>query len=252
MSERILLKLGGSVITDKSGDCRIRHEVIESVAGEIVKRRNSGIVIVHGAGSCGHPEASRYRLTGGVTKENLEGVYLTHASVRRLNEAVVAALRRAGLEAIGVHPLSAWLADNGELSGGEYVHLDLMLALGIVPVLHGDVVMDRVLGASVVSGDQLVRRLAHPLRIGRIGLATDVPGLLRDGVVVPLVTPDSPLPHPGGSKNVDVTGGMEGKIRELVALARTGIGSDIFNISRVGDFLDGRPHGGTSVRGSGF
>jgi isopentenyl phosphate kinase len=46
-----------------------------------------------------------------------------------------------------------------------------------------------------------------------------------------------------------VTGGMEGKVRELLMLARNGTSSVIFHVDRIGDFLDGRPHGGTVVRG---
>lgn len=249
MADRLMIKLGGSVITDKSGDCAVRHDMLASVSREIASRRRSGLVVVHGAGSCGHPEASRYRIPAGVTGENLPGIFLTHRSVRRLNDAVVGALRDAGVEAVGVHPLSAWLAEDGRLTGtGCYGHLAEMLARGVVPVLHGDVVMDRVRGASIVSGDQLVRVLSGPLGIGRIGLATDVPGVLSGGKVIPLLTPGSPLPSAGGSGHTDVTGGMEGKLRELLALAEAGIGSDIFSVSRLGDFLDGRPHGGTKVR----
>jgi isopentenyl phosphate kinase len=46
-----------------------------------------------------------------------------------------------------------------------------------------------------------------------------------------------------------VTGGMEGKVRELLDLARDGMSPAIFHADRIGDFLDGRPHGGTVVRG---
>jgi len=55
----------------------------------------------------------------------------------------------------------------------------------------------------------------------------------------------------GGSRSTDVTGGMEGKLAELLALADAGIGSSIFHATRIGDFLDGRPHGGTTVEGGG-
>jgi isopentenyl phosphate kinase len=53
----------------------------------------------------------------------------------------------------------------------------------------------------------------------------------------------------GNSNRTDVTGGMKGKIDELLGLADAGIGSDIFHVSRVPDFLKGSGHGGTIVRG---
>jgi len=40
---------------------------------------------------------------------------------------------------------------------------------------------------------------------------------------------------------------MRGKINELLELAQKGIESNIFHVSRTGDFLDGRDHGGTVV-----
>jgi isopentenyl phosphate kinase len=125
-----------------------------------------------------------------------------------------------------------------------------MLALGMVPVIHGDVVMDLSRGACIVSGDQLVRYLAVALKISRVGLATDVPGVLDGDVVVPAITRKT-VPHIqiGSSLHTDVTGGMRGKIDELLGLADAGIRSDIFHVSRIPDFLDGSGHGGTSVRG---
>ncbi len=249
MSERVLLKLGGSIITDKSTDGIIRFGEIAKIAETIAARGGMALVIVHGAGSCGHPEASRYRVNAGVTTENREGVFITHMAVRKLNDVIVLALRNAGVEAVGVQPLSACFADKGRLISCGYRQIDSMLRLGIVPVLHGDMVMDHTSGASVVSGDQLVRVLSKSLDMTRIGLATDVPGVFSDGRVLPEITPAIVgTLNLGNSNHTDVTGGMRGKVKELCELAESGIPSDIFHVSRIGDFLDGRPHGGTKVR----
>ncbi|MDD1684512.1 MAG: uridylate kinase, partial [Methanoregula sp.] len=88
------------------------------------------------------------------------------------------------------------------------------------------------------------------LRISRVGLATDVPGVLDGGQVVPVITRGTiPRLQIGSSEYTDVTGGMKGKIDELLGLADAGIGSEIFHVSRVRDFLNGSDHGGTIVRG---
>ena len=62
MSDRLLLKLGGSVITDKKTDCAVNHDQLLFIASAISRAGTRGIVIIHGAGSCGHPEAKHYRL----------------------------------------------------------------------------------------------------------------------------------------------------------------------------------------------
>ncbi|PKG31632.1 isopentenyl phosphate kinase, partial [Methanoregula sp.] len=212
--------------------------------------RTEGTVIIHGAGSCGQAEDKGSHGDIGAGSGETEGSYVTHSAVSGLNAEVVCSLREKGVRAIGVHPLHVGVADKGRLVAFECRHLETMLALGMVPVIHGDVVMDLSRGACIVSGDQLVRYLAAALRISRVGLATDVPGVLDGGRVVPEITRRTVMNlHIGDSMHTDVTGGMRGKIEELLGLADAGTGSDIFHVSRVADFLAGSDHGGTSVRG---
>ncbi len=249
MSERILLKLGGSVITDKNADCVINYDQLSNLASALSGADSKRIVLIHGAGSCGHPEAKRYGLEQGAVAGRTDGIYITHRAVSRLNEAVVDALRKEGIPAAGIHPFHTAVADKGRLLSFECRHLEKMLMLGMVPVIHGDVVMDLSRGACIVSGDQLVRYLAITLGINRVGLATDVPGVLDGGQVVPVITRHmAPALHIGSSMHTDVTGGMRGKMNELLDLAQAGIGSEIFHVSRIGDFLAGKDHGGTSVK----
>jgi len=110
------------------------------------------------------------------------------------------------------------------------------------------VVMDLLRGSCIVSGDQLVTRLAVALGSRRVGLATDVPGVLENGSIVPYIDRSRAASLAiGGSASTDVTGGMQGKIRELLALADAGTDAHIFHISKIGRFLDGTEHGGTIV-----
>jgi len=248
MAELIILKLGGSVITDKSGECRVDKERIAALANEIASRKNIFPVIVHGAGSCGHPEAKEHHLDKGLDTTNKAGIFITHHAVRRLNDAVVNALRASGVESVGIHPLDACTAKNGRLISFECGPIEQLVKNGIVPVMHGDVVMDEEKGACIVSGDQLVSYLACKIHAKRIGLATDVPGVLKDESVIPVInTATAQNLEINESGNTDVTGGMRGKINELLMLAEKGIESNIFHVSRTGDFLDGRDHGGTVV-----
>ena len=247
---RVVLKLGGSVLTDKAGDCAILTGRIAECAGEIARRPETRIVLVHGAGSCGHPQALRHGLDRGIPPGDPVGIAVTHAAVARLNGTVVGALREAGRDAVGIHPLGHCIASEGRLLDPDWRPVELMLALGITPVLHGDVVMDVSRGASIVSGDQLAASLARALHPDRVGLATDVPGVLgKDGAVIGRIGRGQAGGFADGSRNTDVTGGMRGKLAELLALADAGIPSSVFHASRIGDFLDGKPHGGTTIGG---
>ncbi len=250
MSEITVLKLGGSVVTKKSEAGVINTDRIRELAAQIAPVAKSvPLVIVHGAGSCGHPEAKAYHIQDGVTQENAEGIAITHLAVRRLNEEFVAVLREAGVDAVSMHPFCSSLAKNGRLVYSGEEQIKAMLRLGVVPVLHGDVVMDTTRGAVIVSGDQIVPAMAKALGATRVGVATDVPGVLSDGRVVPVITRENVgAIDLGDSSNTDVTGGMRGKVEELLLLADSGIPSHLFHISRVMDFLEDRDHGGTTVR----
>lgn len=248
MKENVILKLGGSILTDKSGDCRINHDRLDGICRILAEHDNLGVILIHGAGSCGHPEAKQHHLDIGLDPIYKSGIFITHHAVRKLNDAVVNALRSRGVEAVGIHPLTGCIAENGRIISFDVKPVELLARQGIIPVLHGDVVMDTVRGACIISGDQLVSYLPRVLPVERIGLATDVAGVLDEGRVIPRIdTATSHRIQIGTSGNTDVTGGMKGKIRELLALAEYGTESSIFHISRLSDFLDGRDHGGTIV-----
>lgn len=251
MNKTVVLKLGGSVITEKENAGVINHTRLTTIAETIASHHDYPLILVHGAGSCGHPEAERFGIQGGVGERNAIGVGETHRAVAGLNAAVVSILRGAGLDAIGIHPLSGSLAENGRLISFETGHLAKMAELGLVPVLHGDVVMDRAKGACIVSGDQLVLRIAEGVGPCRVGLATDVPGVLSGGSVVGRINRSTLNEiNLGNSQKTDVTGGMRGKVEELLTLADAGIISSIFHIDRLAAFLAGEEHGGTTIMGA--
>jgi isopentenyl phosphate kinase len=250
MSEITILKLGGSVVTKKSETGTINTPKIRELASQIAPIAKSvPLIIVHGAGSCGHPEAKQYHIQEGVTKSNAEGIAVTHFAVRRLNEEFVLHFRAEGVDAICMHLICMSIAENGRLIYSGEEQIKSLLALGIVPVLHGDVVMDTVRGACIISGDQIVHAVAKALGATRVGVATDVPGVLAKGRVVPVISRENiSTINLGDSTNTDVTGGMRGKVEELLLLADAGIPSHIFHISRIIDFLQDHDHGGTIIQ----
>ncbi len=243
-----IIKLGGSVITDKLADGVIRNREIAELAGQIAGC-NEPLIVVHGAGSLGHPQAKAFGISAGVTPANARGVYETHTAVARLNTAVVSALRDAGVEAVSFPPLSCALSENRRLVFCGEDQIRCLLAAGITPVLHGDVVTDTRLGGCIVSGDQIVPYLARALAADAVGIVTATGGVLDGGRVVPEITRErASALDLGGSAAPDVTGGMRGKINELLMLADAGVPSYIFAPEYLGDFLNGRPYPQTMVR----
>lgn len=248
MKDLTVLKIGGSIITEKSSQTpKALPDEINRIAGEMTGNKGK-LIVVHGAGSFGHPLARKYRLA---EQFDMKGVIETHRSVRILNNIVVDSLNLAGIPAVPLHPFGSALLDCGRISEMLITHIHVMLEREMVPVLHGDVVMDTTRGAAVLSGDQVVPYIAQQLGAEIIGIASVTDGVLDDkGHTVPVITPASfskLKAHIGGSSHIDVTGGMLGKVTELVDLAyRSGISSRIFNASIQGNvraFLDGATPG---------
>jgi isopentenyl phosphate kinase len=181
---------------------------------------------------------------------NANGAYLTHTSVKALNSMVVDSLNKAGLNSLPVHPLSSCLLENGNIVEFQTSQIKLMLDRDIVPVLHGDVVMDRVLGAAVISGDRIVPYLAAVTAASGIGAGSNIDGVLDNKEeVIKKITPRSFIDMKKdimGAKAPDVTGGMFGKVSELVELSKKGISSRVFNAAKknmVSKFLYGEDVG---------
>ncbi|RZN42904.1 MAG: isopentenyl phosphate kinase family protein [Methanosarcinales archaeon] len=254
-----ILKLGGSILTEKTDTPTPKTAAIRrcarEIAGSIPRASQGGVggplIIIHGAGSFGHPQAKEHSTPSGFTNF---GIIEIHRAVASLNDRVVEALVTNGVPAVPLHPFGCMVAENGRIAEMETGQIMIMLARGIVPVLHGDVVMDMETGASIVSGDQLATYLAVKFKAARVGLGTAVDGVLADGAVIPRITPanfESLRPHIKGSEGTDVTGGMLGKVLELLAI-ETDINSYIFNASKedmIAGFLSGDEPGTKVAKG---
>ncbi len=258
MSDLVILKLGGSIVTKKAEDAAdVNEEHLARLAKEtaafLKKHPDTRLVVVHGAGPFGHVPAKRYRLAEGITEPwQIEGVSVTHQSMEGLNSRVAAALQQAGVPAVSFQPSAGGILSGGTLVSFPTEVVKKMLDNGLVPVGYGDVLVDNQTGFNILSGDHLAPYLARELGATRVILATDVDGVLdKDGNVVAEITPESDDALSDLSvRGTDVTGGMKRKIEELLALAGDGIDAHIVNGAKKGvvqEALGGSFDGGTRI-----
>ena len=157
-------------------------------------------------------------------------------AVKKLNMLICEAFIEEGLPVIAV-PASAFItATDKRITGGKLDVLRMYLEKGFIPVIYGDVVLDSEREFCVISGDQLIQYLAVNLNADKVILGTDVDGVYSknpkthsDAVFFEKFTSLEDLDTLEGTTNVDVTGGMVGKIKELLYLADLGIESKIIN-----------------------
>lgn len=236
-----VLKLGGSVITEKDEEERVDRANLDAAADAIAAFEGP-IVLVHGGGSFGHPAASAHDVTTTKGSRDAEAGRAIHAAMHRLNTVVLTALAERRVPVLPVHPLSVASRDSaGDLSlpTGQ---VETMLETQFVPVLHGDVVAHAGAGVTVLSGDELVVTIAEAVNADRVGLCSEVSGVLdADGEVIERVTAlDDVADTLDGSEATDVTGGMAGKIRELLALSTP---ASVFGLDDLSAFLGGKRPG---------
>ncbi|PSP34033.1 acetylglutamate kinase [Halobacteriales archaeon QH_10_67_22] len=245
-----VLKLGGSVITDKSAPETVDADALAAAATAVTAGATDPageLVVVHGGGSFGHHHAAEHGVSATEGTDDAATVREIHDAMGRLNAAVLDALGERGVPALPVRPLSAAARDEDSTLTLATTAVERQLGEGFCPVLHGDVVVHEGAGATILSGDEIVAALARSLSVDRVGLCSTVPGVLdADGDVVERVERFADVAEAvGASDATDVTGGMAGKVRTLLDLP---VPASVFGSAALRGFLDGdRP--GTLVAG---
>jgi isopentenyl phosphate kinase len=239
MQELVFLKLGGSLLTDKTRLKALRAPVLERLAAEVatalVEQPGLRLLIGHGSGSYGHVTASRYHTRAGVrSPEEWRGYADTAMVAGQLNRLVLDALRAAGVPVLPLQPSASAHCRDGELRSLDERPIRVALDQGLVPVIYGDVALDEVRGGTIISTEQIFSWLAARLCPARVILAGEMPGVLRFDpldtpadapqlaeAVIPQITPPGlgELARIlGDSRGVDVTGGMLAKVQDMVGL----------------------------------
>jgi len=254
----VIVKLGGSLITRKREVEKLRPKVIARLARELGGAGRPPLIVLHGAGSFGHPGAKRFGLAaapaeGARAAERVRGAAIVSTEVRRLHLAVLRELVRAHLDPFSVPTATIARNRGGEFASIDAAPLEDVLARGGVPVAFGDVVPDDAWGYSILSADRIAEELVPIVRPSRVVFAADVPGILgpaRSGprTVVPEVTDELIEQLSDHRRGADVTGGIRGKARTMRRIAHAGV--DAVLISGLTDGALARAIRGESVYGS--
>lgn len=232
------------MITRKEKPLTANLRAIRRLASEISSAEVAPLIVVHGGGSFGHPLAKRYAIKEGYKNKASQalGFALTHQAMVTLNKLVVDALIQNKLSVVAVSPSSCVVTKSGRIQTMMEEPLKKLLQNGFVPVLYGDAVLDSDLGFTILSGDQLIAYLAMRLNAKRIIVGIDVDGLytadpktdssaklVRHVTLKELNNMRQKIKE---AKVTDVTGGMLGKIVELIPSIEKGITALIVNATK--------------------
>ncbi len=261
----IIIKFGGSAITDKSIECTYRKEIVKGLIKELARfydehsflgnkdsKKNKNeiynrpqnaalrLILVHGAGSFGHIKAKRYELDAGYnfqSADQLVGLSIVHNDVRKLNSMFMTDLSTFLFPVISISPLTIIKYDNKKLKTIELDIFDSIIHLNLIPVSYGDVVIDDTFKFSICSGDTIVQHLAMHYKprcviflTGVDGLCDKNPQIHKDSKLITTLNHET-FSRACTNQNIDpdVTGGIFQKCKIALELAHSGIKTYIIN-----------------------
>ena len=225
--DTIFLKLGGSLITDKTKVERVRHDVLTRLVEEIALARRENpalrLVLGQGSGSFGHVAAARHGTRHGVRDAaGWQGFAEVSDAAARLNRLVLAELLLANVPAVSLSPSASVGCVDGRIQTIATQPVQAALEAGLVPVVYGDVAFDSVRGGTIVSTEEVMMALVGEIRPSWLLLAGETTGVFDlEEQVIPTISQanyaeiEAAL---GGSRGTDVTGGMASKVQSMLAL----------------------------------
>lgn len=234
---RVVLKIGGSIITDRDVDEPAPLKAEMHRTAQEIADFTGDLVLVHGAGSYGHPKAANSDLHNGInTDQDCMDLAVLQRLQNDLNILYCAILQEHDIPAFPLQASAYCTMQDGALTKIDTTVIEQLLAHEMVPVLYGTPAIDLEQDVAILSGDLLAPALAQALDADTVLHATDVDGVYAEFPPqddTDILEQISTLPDVfGDSGKTSVTGGMEYKVKQLLDYEQSG---RIFNGQTAGN-----------------
>ena len=244
----ILIKLGGSIITNKERPLSARRKAIESILKQIKKIKEPKI-IVHGGGSYGHYWSVKYDMHTKPAKYDARGVAIVKNSMIELNKIILDIAVKNRINAYCLPPTD-FMNGNKPIKNKILTMNDISKS-GLIPITFGDALWFGQKKSYILSGDVIMTTIAKVLKPRLSVFVLNVDGVYSDLKTKKLIY-DFKKEKPTISINkMDVTGGMARKITEAVKISRSGLNVFFTNGNkpqRITDAVSGKKFEGTLFR----
>ncbi len=245
----ILIKLGGSIITDKEKPLSPRKKDIENIAKNL-KKINEPIIIVHGGGSFGHYWSVKYDMHTKPKKNNMHGVSIVKNSMIDLNKIILDIFVKNKLNPYSLPPTD-FMSGNKPMVK-KVKEIIKIAKSGLIPITYGDALWYGNKKTYILSGDKIMTYLAKILKPRLVIFALNEDGLYSDLKTRKLIY-ELKGENPKVSENkMDVTGGMTRKVEEATVIAKNGMNVFFVNgnkSERIVKAVKNRKYEGTLFRG---
>ena len=226
--DMFIIKLGGSVITNKSKYKTLNKKIAENLIKEIVKSKQQ-VILVHGAGSYGHIIAKQAGIGKNIAYD-YNAVSQVSMDVLQLNYEILNITRKARLNAISLPPRAFVTMERGNILSFDIEIIKKLVEKKITPVLFGDVAIDTYWNFSIISGDDIIFHLAKNLKPEKVIFVSDIDGVYGKNkkLILDLNDIDS-KDIVAWKKGSDATGGILKKIEVMQNLAKCNIHGSLIN-----------------------
>ena len=245
----ILIKLGGSIITNKEKPLSARRKIIDNLAKSL-KKINEPMIIVHGGGSYGHYWSVKYDMHTKERKYDLRGVAIIKNSMIELNKIILDSLLKNKSSPYCLPPTDFMSGNKPILK--KVKEIEKIAKSGLIPVTFGDALWFGQKKTYILSGDKIMTHIAKIIKPRLCIFALNEDGLYSDLKSKKLIY-ELKGERPSISENkMDVTRGMTRKVEEASNIAKMGMNVFFVNGNkpeRIVKAVKNRKFEGTLFRG---
>ena len=216
----ILIKLGGSIVTNKRNPESARRKTIDNILKQI-KRIDEPKILDHGGGSYGQYWSVKYGMHTKPAKYSLKGLSVVKNSMIELDKIILDSAAKNRLDAYSIPPTD-FMNGNRPIRN-KIQSMGEIAKSGLVTVTYGDSLWYGQKKSYILSGDVIMTTIGKILKPRLSIFVLDVDGVYSNPKSKKMIY-DFKKEKPTISKNkMDVTGGMTRKITEATNMSKSGL-----------------------------
>ncbi len=216
----ILIKLGGSIITNKEKPLSPRKKSIDKIV-RTLKKIDESIIVVHGGGSYGHYWSIKYNMHTKPANYNIHGVSVVKNSMVELNKIILDSFLKNKLNPYCLPPTDFIFGNKPIIK--KVKEIEKIAKTNLIPITFGDALWFGKKKSYILSGDKIMSVLANILKPRLCVFVLNVDGLYSDPKTKKLIRElkgEKPLII---KSSKDVTGGMKRKVDEATKISKNGM-----------------------------
>jgi len=216
----LLIKLGGSIITNKKKPLSAKRKTIDNIVASF-RKINEDFVVVHGGGSYGHYWSVKYDMHAKPKKYDLKGVSIVKNSMIELNTIILDSFLKNKLNPYCLPPTD-FVMGNKPINK-KILEIKKIANSGFIPITYGDALWYGNKKSYILSGDKIMSLLARVLRPRLSIFILNEDGLYSDIKTKKLIYDFKDEKIFIKKTLMDVTGGMTRKVAEASIISKMGL-----------------------------